>query len=432
MSSSSNEVKRRLALDPRSRTNAASKRPKFDLRNPRSLVADAPDETDVFLEVDAGAVGKERGSRGRNRVDVEGYESDSSDEGFDSTRKRWKEKEDDGDGDDMFAEPNDDEGGNDDKATRRKKVEFTELQEIEGEDLDSKRENAVIIDENKGEEDSEDADEQDIDPEVGQGGKKKGAPKIDAFNMRSEMDEGRFDAAGNFIRKAVEKDAVHDTWLEGVSRKDMKKAKEAMERRETEELQRMKEEDAIATSQVLAELIVCLEKGETILEALARLGTGDKKKKEAKRHSWREKKKAATSKGQDDMEIDSRKGFSKGKEPLDPAEARRKEAIEVITGAADRLLTRGQPEAYDESRESLIRQYRRETGQDWVEPKPSITGHQKEGLWEYRWTDGRDEGNVYGPFEGSAMASWNQHGFFGEGVEFREVGGNWTLVADFE
>ena len=63
--------------------------------------------------------------------------------------------------------------------------------------------------------------------ELGAGGKKSHAPKLDAFNMKNEQEEGRFDAQGNFVRKAADPDAVHDSWLEGVSKKDMKKAKEA-------------------------------------------------------------------------------------------------------------------------------------------------------------------------------------------------------------
>ncbi|RPA93604.1 hypothetical protein L873DRAFT_1830669 [Choiromyces venosus 120613-1] len=442
MSSSRPKLKRPSAIDAAVRSGAGlpdSKRPKFDVRNPSELAPDAPDEEDVFLEVDEGAIGKRKANR--NKVDIEGYESDSSEEGFDATHKTWRKDEqkadkmeDDGDdeGEDMFADfksDGEDDGDKEGRAgkDRKKNVKFMDLEQIQGQDFASKREFVDIIDEDKGrgggEDDSDEQEEQEIDPEVGAGGKKKGAPKIDAFNMQNEMDEGRFDEAGNFIRKAAEKDAVHDSWLEGVSRKDMRRAKEAMEKREAEKREKMKEDDAVPTSQVLADLIPCLEKGETILEALARLGTADKKK-QTNKNSWRQKKKAAAN--SEAMEVD------KGKEPIDPIEARRKEAVERITGAADRLLTRGQPEVYDESRESLIRQYRRESGEDWVEPKAPITEDATEKQWEFRWIDGRDGGDTHGPYDKSAMASWNQHGFFDQGAEFREVGGNWTLVADFD
>jgi len=429
--------KRPSTIDAAIRSGAGlpdSKRPKFDLRNPNELAPDTRDEEDVFLEIDEGAIGKRKSNR--NKVDIEGYESDSSEEGFDATHKAWRKADQKTDtmqdeGDDMFADLKSDEEDGDDKESgpgkgRKKDVKFLDPEKIKGEDFASKREFVDIIDEDKGRgDDSDEQNEQEIDPEVGAGGKKKGAPKIDAFNMQNEMDEGRFDEAGNFIRKAAERDAVHDSWLEGVSRKDMRRAKEAMEKREAEKREKMKEDDAVPTSQVLADLIPCLEKGETILEALARLGTTDKKrKKQTNKNSWRQKKKAAAN--SEEMDVD------KGKAPVNPIEARRKETVEQITGAADRLLTRGQPEIYDESRESLIRQYRREAGEDWVEPRVPVTEDTAEKKWEFRWTDGRDGGGTHGPYDKSAMAGWNQHGFFDQGAEFREVGGSWTLVADFD
>ncbi len=63
------------------------------------------------------------------------------------------------------------------------------------------------------------AQEEDVDEEVGAGGLKRNAPKVDAFNMKAEQEEGRFDEAGNFVRKATDPDAKHDSWLEGVSKK---------------------------------------------------------------------------------------------------------------------------------------------------------------------------------------------------------------------
>lgn len=449
-------------LDAATRSGAnlpESKRPRFDVRNPYTLAPDAPDETDVFLEVDEGAIGRRKVNR--NHINIEGYESDSSEGGFDETHKAWKEAdgvgkskgkrkgkgnediEEEEDEDDMFADLRDTDG-EDQKGTGveegKKKVKFMSLEQIEGQDFASKREFVDIIDEDKGKGDDsdEEAEDEDIDPEVGEGGKKKRAPKIDAFNMTSEMDEGRFDDAGNFIRKAAEKDAVHDSWLEGVSRKDMKRAKEAREKRDAELREKMKEDDMVPTSEVLAELIQCLEKGETVLESLARLGTASKKKK-INKNSWRQKKKAAAGATEnDEMDVDSRN--SKGKDHEDPAEIRRKEIVERITGAADKLLTRGQNEIYDDTREALIRQYRRESGEDWVDPKPSdMQDGDEDGIrsaktWEYRWTDGRDDDSVYGPYGSAEMAGWNQHGFFGEGVEFRWVDGveGWTRVADFD
>ena len=71
-----------------------------------------------------------------------------------------------------------------------------------------------------------------------------------------------------------------------------------------------------------------------MLESLARLGRG----KEKRKPKWQNKNKR---KGDDAMDVDHDKA------PEDPAETRRREAVETITGAADQLLTRGQTDIYD-------------------------------------------------------------------------------------
>lgn len=47
--------------------------------------------------------------------------------------------------------------------------------------------------------------------------------------------------------------------------------------------------------------------------------------------------------------------------------------------------------------------------------------------------DGRDGGQVNGPYDGAMMISWNDAGYFGEGVEFRraDTGGDWSRSVDF-
>lgn len=438
---------------------APSKRPKFDARNPHLAAPDAPEtETDIFLEVDEGAIGKRRVHR--NAVELEGYETDSSSEGFDATRKAWakadgkqkeKAKKVDDDDDDMFGgdadedevdelEKDQDRGG---VGKKDRNVKFLELDDIEGQEEEGAmgeipvppRFPDIFKDERRGESESSDDDEEKlaeegIDEEVGAGGRKSHAPKREAFNMKSEMEDGRVDASGNFIRKAAEKDAIHDSWLAGISRKDMKKAREAMEKRELERREQIRRDDEVITSEVLSRLIVCLDRGESILEALARLGGKKKPDVSKNKNRWRQKKKAAA---EDEMQVDK----GKGKEAGDPAEVRRKEMVEKITGAADILLTRGQPEVYDETRESLMRQYKRETGDDWVDPKPEEVGTDDAAAdmrqWEYRWTDGRDDGSTYGPYGNAEMRTWNEHGFFGEGVEFKLAGGieGWTRAPGF-
>ncbi|KAK4228416.1 LIN1-like protein [Podospora fimiseda] len=456
-----------------------NKKVKFDVRNPSALAptaatadSDEEDEEDEVLAADV--VGTSGRATKRGAVNIDGYDSDSENENFEdraearrgkkgksaedvdlndvldnyNSKNNRADKEDDDDDEevDMFGggDSDEDREQKEKKSGRSKKdrktVQFLDDDQIEGQEGASKSGGTVRIDttvnNSDDEDDSEDEAavaaaiaEEDIDEEVGAGGRKKHAPKIDAFNMRAEQEEGAFDEAGNFIRKAADADAVHDRWLEGVSRKQMKKAAAAHEKREAEQRRLQRENDSILTGDLLRALIVKLERGETALDALARLrkSQGKPAKKVPK---WKLKKKA----GKDAMDVD---GGAEEKE--DPKQVKIKEAIIAIADAADKLIGREYPEIYDTERERLVRLYRSETGDEWVEPPPEPEEEENGAevgavkMWEFRWIDGRDDGNKQGPFDGPTMEAWKAAGYFGEGVEFRLAGdeGEWTRVATF-
>ncbi len=436
----------------------ASKKPRFDLRNPSALAPDAP-EADVTLDADV------IGSRGqnvcRNAVNIDGYDSDSENEGFNRQalqKARAKEsKSKDEEAGDMFADVDDFRDGDDSEgdATRigpgkKKAVRFLDADEIEGQVPNSRSGghvsanfeadrstngvvNGLELNQTEAQEvdsssESEVDDEtraeagEDVDEELGAGAKKSHAPKLDAFNMRNEQEGGRFDDQGNYVRKAADPDAVHDSWLEGLSKKDMRKAKEAADKREEGKRRADVHKDSVLTSDALKTLIPLLEKGETVLEALARLGKGKERKPK-----WQTKNKNRKKKDSEkDAEMEE-----------DPAEAKRKAAVEAITESADLILGRDQPEIYDAEREWLIRQYRRETGEEWVVP-PSQDAEENgvdagAKMWQYRWSDARDGGGTHGPYEGSMLVQWNDAGYFGDGVEFKRADnlGEWSRVVDF-
>jgi len=429
---------------------SSSKKPRFDLRNPTELAPDAVDE-DTVLELDEiGRRGQQARAR-RREVNIDGYESDSDNDAFDAraeAKARRNKEKDAAENDDMFAELEEDfKEDQDEEATRKDKktVRFLRDDEIEGQvassrggrsvraDLSKKGEEALREMEEEDDEDSEsDVPDEErariddgMDKELGAGAKKKHAPLLDAFNMKAEQEEGRFDEHGNYVRKAADPDAIHDSWLEGISKKDMKRAREAAAQREAARRERDKEDDKILTADLLRTLITHLERGETVLEALARLGKGLRKKPK-----WQTKHRNKKRNGEQDVEMAE----------VDPTEAARKQAIEAITGAADMLLTRGQPDIYEASRELLTRQFRRETGEEWVDPVPADSanggaGNAAQGptMWEFRWSDGRDGGETHGPYDSAMMESWRDAGYFGEGVEFRRVGdtNGWTRVANF-
>lgn len=439
---------------------SASKKPRFDVRNPSALAPDAP-EQDAVLAADE--IGKRGQQTKRNAVNIDGYESDSSNEGFDARAevkaKKAEKASDKGssskleDENDMFADLEEEVGDADDDETsatkkpKKKAVRFLEVDEIDGQEHESTSAGRIKADfslytgltnrksidkgneESSSDSDIDEAERADpmgqVDEEIGAGGKKEHAPKIDAFNMKSEQEEGRFDAHGNFVRKATDPDAVHDSWLEGVSKKDMKKAREAAEKRDQERRQKIMEDDAVLTGDVLKTLIPYLDRGETVLEALARLGRGIEKKKP----KWQNKNKRKRTTAEEGMDLDV------DKPEENPAETRRREAVEGITGAADQLLGRGQTEIYEAQKEALIRQYGRETGEQWVDPPIAKTENDKGQpvQWEYRWSDARDGGEAHGPYDGSMMVLWNDAGYFGDGVQFRRVGqgGDWSQSVDF-
>jgi CD2 antigen cytoplasmic tail-binding protein 2 len=439
----------------------ALKKPRFDLRNPSALAPDAPEDDGVL---DADVIGSRGQQVRRNAVNIDGYDSDSENEGFDGqaeAKARAKEnKSKDEEAGDMFADLEDAFKDGDDSegdvapkgAARRKAVRFLEADEIEGQVLNSKSgghvsanlraddsANGIANGHNRGEaearqvdpsSDSEVDDEtraetgEDVDEELGAGAKKTHAPKLDAFNMRGEQEEGRFDEQGNFVRKAADPDAVHDSWLEGLSKKDMRKAKEAAEKREEERRRADVQKDSVLTSDALKTLILLLEKGETILEALARLG-----KSKERKPKWQTKNKNRRKQGNETKDTEM--------EDEDSAEAKRKAAVEAITESADLILGRDQPDIYDAERELLVRQYRRETGEEWVDPPArgveETNTDSGPKTWEYRWSDARDGGETHGPYEGSMMVQWNEAGYFGDGVEFKRADdpGEWSRVVDF-
>lgn len=442
--------------------SSAAKRVKFDVRNPSALAFGEREEEDAYLDADV--IGRSGGTK-RGAVNIEGFDSDSDADEFDAkAQRRGKEDVDinekfakydptgdgargggdeDEDEDDvnMFAGDDEEEtadrkkgGAEDDPefhttGKKKKDVRFLDSSNIQGQVHDSKSGGKVRIDHGSdNSEDSDDEDEEDEreadedaeawrdevpDEEVGAGGRKKRAPKVEAFNLDEEMKEGRFDENENYIRKAVDPDAVHDKWLDGLSKRQIRLAAEAHHRREAEAEELRREEDGLLTADLLGTLIRHLERGETPLEALARLG----RRGGSKVPKWKLKKMGA-------MDAD------------DPEKARVSAAIAEVTDAADKLFSRDHGEIYDQERELLMREYRKETGEDWVEPRAAFADGGAPGadrMWEYRWTDGRDGAPKQGPFDGPTMKAWQEAGYFGEGVEFRPAGeeGAWSRVASF-
>ncbi|QSL65940.1 hypothetical protein MERGE_003077 [Pneumocystis wakefieldiae] len=338
-------------------------------------------DEDQLLEADLSAR-----KRSKKRVWTAGYESDSSQD------ERTRE---DRDEIDIFEENGRiqyEENGEESKkgriytGKRGKKTRFVELEEIEGQDFESKREFVDILDE-----DEEDDDES-YDPELGASGRKKNPPKIEAFNMKADFEEGRFDEEGNYIRNAPDVNAKHDIWLEGIKREDILKAKKAVEKKEEENRLLSEKKEELLLGNMYEMLLNLLEVGETILEALQRLGEGLEQKKR-----WGNKNK------RDSQELKNEETQKKYRD------------IEKLTELADKLMQYGHSEIYDLTREAIARKYQKETGKVWTHPRKD-----EEPKYEYKW-EGKEE--VYGPYERFQIKEWYDQGFFTEQkIEIRKIG----------
>jgi CD2 antigen cytoplasmic tail-binding protein 2 len=189
----------------------------------------------------------------------------------------------------------------------------------------------------------------------------------------------------------------------------MRRAKEAQDKKDAEQKARERAEDSIITSEVLSDLITRLEVGETAMEALVRYGKAVPKKQKPSRGKRKDQA----------MELDT-----------DPAQeaaaAKAKEAIDAITECASRLSDRGVEDVYELPREAIMRQYKRETGEDWKNPHPAT------GQWEFHWINAA-EGEINGPYDQATMQAWEAGGQFAAGAEFRRVGETeWSRLLDFD
>lgn len=213
----------------------------------------------------------------KGRVKTEGYDSDSTDdgEGVVLSRRTGGGVGDDED-DDMFnMEEKEDKKDEDEFRGGKKKEEYLRLGDIEGQEFGKKGENGSDDDESEGEDEPEDEDDAERRKKAGMGF------ELSSFNMREEMEEGKFAADGTYV-KSFDPHAVHDRWMEGMDEKEIKKARKSHKMQARIEKEKLKAEERElqqlgGTDDIEKELIGMLKKGETVLEALQRLGAKAKK-----------------------------------------------------------------------------------------------------------------------------------------------------------
>ena len=207
----------------------------------------------------------------KGRVKTEGYESDSSDDGEGVVPSRRPNGTDEvNPDDDMFALGNEEKQ---EEIHSKKKSDYLRLGDIEGQEFNS--------DSDVGSEDDEPEDEDDAERR-----KKAGMGyELSSFNMRDEMEEGKFTEDGTYVR-SFDPHRVHDRWMEGLGEREIKMARRRKRQQEKEQREKIQAEEkeleeSGGKGALEKELLELLKKGETVLEALQRLGTQGKKTRPA-------------------------------------------------------------------------------------------------------------------------------------------------------
>ncbi|KAJ1915140.1 hypothetical protein H4219_004473 [Mycoemilia scoparia] len=280
--------------------------------------------------------------------DNESVESDDSDRQFHKTAKQQEEEEEDDEEHgkpkekdmdiDMFGESDiSDKKEQKDRKSKRK----MRIDEIEGQEFDIGSSEFKSLGAQ-----SDSADSDDSDDNKGKNNKER----FEAFNMKSDYEEGHFDETGNFVWNKKDSDAIHDIWLDGVKKKDIKKAMEAENKRQQmvkEKLEKQEQENRKWTeSDVLIGMAGLMKPGETVLNTMTRFAP---KKSKNKWGNKNRRKKMAASKSEPAGEQENAEA---------EAEKQRKENVELLTDYTNRLTVFGRTDVYDLTFESIIRQLR--------------------------------------------------------------------------
>lgn len=289
------------------------------------------------------------------------------------------------------------------------------------------------------------------------------------FNLKNELEEGRFSADGSFVANAPDPLAVHDTWLSGVdSKKAIKAARMAKEKadaREKEQIRKDREmnlprEDCMKA--MLEEGLV--RKGESVTESLKRLGN---EKKELTERLGGGGTKAVKAKHQEngDMDIDTASSTTgKNPAPTNPELDAVTKKIDRLSSLASIMLSNyGEMEIYQETYRTLLGKLREEGVVRWTwDPQGGGEGEEEDGnakgksslsgnrikvtiarpsapipstaatetpstipavppetKFFYRWSPnlppsaGVDPDQIHGPFSVWEMQGWVDQGFFG-------------------
>ncbi|OCF35163.1 CD2 antigen cytoplasmic tail-binding protein 2 [Kwoniella heveanensis BCC8398] len=438
--------------------------------SPAGSISDAEDND--LLEEDLPQGAKQNKQRAKKKLrDQEGYGSDSSndDEGVVPSRRPGAKPDEEEDDDvDMFADDVDEKGkGKEaDKGKGKGRAdEFMDISQIEGQEFGKPETGRGGADDD---EDSDSGDEAQAKKNVGTGLDGDMGTDITPFNMKSEMTEGRFTADGEeYLENDKDPNDKHDMWLENVDKEEIKEARRAHRERERLEKEREEKENSQTNKEreiaLLRDAVELMERGETVLEALQRLGqqVEEQNRREAmanggaaaggntggKKKSWVERQK------------ERKKLMAVEQEQADPTHT--SNPFTNLTNIVSSLTNTVQIDVYSLSRESIQRMLPRQpdnsssanggaSGSGNGRPAAPPPPPEDQRMFQYRFSmayvrslpeaQRPVEREVFGPFPVQQLKQWRNTGFFGgpacENVELRLAGdgsessnwGTWDAV----
>lgn len=260
--------------------------------------------------------------------------------------------------------------------------------------------------------------------------------KITPFNLKEEMEEGHFDAEGNYFEKKEE--VIRDEWLDSLDWVKIKERGEQFRKYVSDDEGKFEDADEPADQiKQIKEILGIILPGETILKALRRLGGKEsgRGKSSSASSRWQPKSKKAKASGGGDSEH------------LTPDED--KQTLLKLTELADHLLQAGNFSIYQDTYEKLAHKVKsmeeglKEADEDDAleaafrqgggegdgtametensDNAKAETANEDEVYWQYKWENTKNA-TVYGPYSSTYMLIWNEQGCFGDGVWVRKVG----------
>ncbi|EDV22630.1 uncharacterized protein TRIADDRAFT_28719 [Trichoplax adhaerens] len=219
--------------------------------------------------------------------------------------------------------------------------------------------------------------------------------KITPFNLKEELEEGYFDAEGNYF--ANKDDDVSDNWLQAVDWNKIKNQSNKIEQEDSAQSEKVDKLPPDGILNALKELAAFLLPKETPIRAIRRFG-GNKGSSASQK--WKLKKERF------------QPADIAGTANTEKEEDNRKKC-ERITEITDLLLHNDRTNIYHENLEYINHQISLLSEKSKDENNDTVN-------WFYKWKD-EEDAEVFGPYSSAQMLDWTNQGYFPDGVFARRA-----------